>query len=279
MVIVAAASDGEWQGFEDLFDSLETYLDCDYEVVIQDDASLDGLYHKLLKWGAWVSKNPYKMGYKGNDLTIRRAFYNAFTTIKSPLYLKMDPDSLLIGPGLDDALNKAFSGDHRIGILGNYLYDSLGEKRDFSFWQARMKQLQKELGIPLKKALDNGYAMGSGVMGGCYCLSHACVEAICRNRWLDDWQYTSYREDNALAEDHLMVMLAYAAGFNATDFGGADQPMAIKWQGLPMSPDQLVMQNKLVVHSIKYDGDEALAQRRFFLDQRMTYRQNQPFRI
>lgn len=270
LVVVSAASDGEWLGVEDLLDSLATYLDCDYEVVIADDATTDGTYRRLLDAGCWVVRNPAKCHLAGLDLTLRRAFLEAHRLFESPIFLKIDPDALVIGTGLLSALHTEFSADPKTGLLGTYQIDWNGEPRDLSYWRARMIRRRKELGKPYDMAITNGYQIGDGVQGGAYAISYSCLDTIVREGWFNgkNGYRPSRTKGQQIAEDSLITMLTYAAGFRAQDIGGPGQPFGLWYPGLPMPPCELVSQNRLVTHAIKYRDPESLAARAYFRERR-----------
>jgi hypothetical protein len=274
LVVVSAASDGEWIGVQDLLDSLATYLDCNYEVVVADDVTTDGTYERLLDAGCWVVRNPQKLYLAGNDLTLRRAFLEAYRLFETPIYLKIDPDALVIGTGLLNALQNAFSADPKAGMLGTYHLDWNGEQRDLSYWRDQMIRRRKDLGKPYDIAIRNGYQMGDGVQGGAYAVSHYCLGTIIRHGWLHG-KY-GYRPSTIkgqhVAEDSLIAMLTYAAGFKVQDIGGPGQPFGLSHIGLPMPPEELVKQNRLVTHAIKYKDAASLAARDFFRARRDAYR-------
>jgi hypothetical protein len=274
LVVVSAASDGEWLGVQELLDSLATYLNCKYEVVITDDATTDGTYERLLEAGCWVVRNPSKLYLAGNDLTLRRAFLEAHRLFESPIYLKIDPDALVIDTGLLNALRTAFNADPTTGLLGTYQIDWNGEARDLSYWRDRMTRRRKDLGKPYDMAIRNGYQIGDGVQGGAYAVSHTCLDTIIRHGWFHG--KNGYRPSGIkgqhVAEDSLIAMLTYAAGFQAQDIGGPGQPFGIWDIGLPMSPEELVRQNRLVTHALKYNDETSLAARDFFRARRTSDR-------
>lgn len=275
MVIVSAASDGEWLGVEELLDSLATYLDCDYEVVIADDVTTDGTYERMLDAGCWVVRNPVKMFLPGLDLTLRRAFIEAHRLFNARIYLKIDPDALIIGPGLPQALRVGFDTDPTIGLLGTYRIDWNGESRDLSHWRDRMMRRRKDLGSAIDFAEKNGYQIGDGVQGGAYALSSECLGQIVRRGWLHGKHgyAPSTVKGQHVAEDSLITMLAYAAGFRAADFGGPGQPFGIWDVGLPMPPEELIRQNRLVAHAMKYRDSTSLNARDFFRARRAAHKQ------
>lgn len=274
LTVVFAAADGEWLGIEELLDSCNTYLTCDYEVVVADDATQDGTYDRLLKAGCWVVRNPERQYLWGNDLTLRRAFHEAHRLFESPIYLKIDPDALIIGPGLEQALSSAFSANSKYGLLGTYHTDWNGEPRDLSHWRERMLRVRKNLGKPYQLALQNGYHAGDGVQGGAYALSRACLDSIIQHGWFlgrDGYRPSGVRGQH-VAEDSLIAMLTYAAGYQTGEIGGPGQAFGLWDVGLPMPPEELVRQNRIVTHAMKYQDDVSLAARDFFRARRAAFR-------
>lgn len=270
MVVVSAASDGEWLGIEELIDSLSTYLDCDYEIVFADDATTDGTYERLLDAGCWVVRNPEKMYLSGVDITLRRAFVEAHRLFDAPIYLKIDPDALVIGRGLYQALKTGFAADDSIGLLGTYHIDWNGERRDLSYWRERMTRRRRDLGMAIDIAEKNGYAIGDGVQGGAYALSSACLGQMIQGGWMhgQNGYRPSTKKGWHVAEDSLIAMLTYTVGHRAEEFGGPGQTLGLWHVGLPMPPEALVQQNRLIAHAMKYRDEASLDARSFFAEKR-----------
>ena len=279
LAIVFAVADGEWLGIEDLLDSCKTYLACDYEIVVADDVTTDGTYKRLLNSGSWVVRNPERQYLWGLDLTLRRAFQEAHRLFESPIYLKIDPDALIIGPDLVAALGNAFSTNPEQGLLGSYHINCNGEQRDLSYWRERMFRVSKDLGKPYQLAVQNGYQVGDGVQGGAYALSRACLDKIAKCGWLSgaDGYHPSGVRGRYVAEDSLITMLTFAAGYKVGDFGGPGQPFGLRHIGLPMSPEDLVRHNHIVTHAMKYHDENSLAARDFFRARRLAYRLEQGY--
>lgn len=272
LVFVMAAAEGEWVGIRDLLDSLETYIDCDYEVLVIDDATTDGTYEKLRDEKLWLMRNPRKLGYYGLDLTIRRAFTAALKRFNAPIFVKIDPDALVIGPGLHEALMKTFTAQPQVGIAGTYTVDWNGAQRDPSYWAEQMKRVQKDLGLPLEMALRRGYPIGNSVQGGCYAFSGTCLTNIAQMGCLDGWSQPHRGKGKYLAEDVIMTMLCFAAGYTAADIGGPNQPFGLWYPGMPTTPEELVAQGRIVTHAIKYTDEASLSARAFFRARREAYK-------
>lgn len=278
LVFVMAVAEGEWLGVEDLLDSLHSYLDCRWEMIAVDDATGDGTHEKLLESGCWVVRNPEKLYLAGLDLTLRRGFREALRLFDCPIVVKIDPDALVIGPGLERTLAAAFDAHPRCGLLGTFRIDWNGEPRDLSYWRERMERRRSDLGKPLERALANGYVLGEGVQGGCYALHRRCLEKIGAAGWLEgaEGYRPSRTKGQQIAEDSLITLLTYAAGFEAGDLGGPDQPFGIWDVGLPMSPEDLVRQQRIVTHALKFRDADSLAARDFFRARRSLTRPASP---
>lgn len=274
LVVIIAVSEGEWLGVTDLLHSLETYLDCNYQVVAVDDATTDGTYESLLKAGVWTLRNPEKLLLWGCDLTYRRGFHEALRLFDSPIFLKIDPDALIIGSGLYEAMRKTFAEDQSIGLIGTYHIDWNGESRDLSYWRDRMVRVRKELGEPIGLAIRNGYKIGDGVQGGAYAISRRCLEEIHNRGWLQPTK--RYKppivRGRQVAEDSLITMLTYAVGYRVAEFGGPSQPFGLWDVGLPMAPEELVAQRRLVTHSVKYNDHVSIEARKYFKMKRETFK-------
>lgn len=174
------------------------------------------------------------------------------------IILRLDADALLIGHGLESKARKAFSDNPAIGLLGSYRVGPDGGSRDSS-WAAQ--RLRREIGLRgilhprcrsslrryLSLARSQGYQDGESALGGAYIHSHEAVTSIYRNGWFDQPWLAASR----LGEDHLMALMTVAAGYLIGDFGDPEHPLALRWQGLPAHPADLLASGKLVTHSVR----------------------------
>jgi hypothetical protein len=174
------------------------------------------------------------------------------------IILRLDADALLIGYGLEARAERAFARDPQLGLLGSYRIGPDGRRRDSS-WASR--QLRAETGLRgllhprcrsslrsfLHLARSIGYVDGESALGGAYIHSYEAAASIYRRGWFSQpWLATS-----KLGEDHIMALLTAAAGYQLADFGGPEDPLALKWQELPAHPVDLLTAGKLVTHSVR----------------------------
>ena len=274
LVVISAISDGELSGAEELLDSLSTYLDCSYEVIFADDATTDGAHERLLDLGCWVVRNPTKLHLSGLNLSLRRAIFEGYRLFDAPIFLKIDPDALIIGHGLMDFVSRRFDSSPTAGLLGTFKLDWNGETRDLSYWREVMLRRKKDFNEVFDLAVRNGYEPGDGVQGGAYFFSRGCLSQIIRAGWLEGrgGYQPSINRFESIAEDSLFTMLVYASGYVAEDIGGPGQPFGLWDKGLPMPPEELIRQGRLVTHALKYRDEASLNARRYFRDLRYRAR-------
>jgi len=178
------------------------------------------------------------------------------------MLLRMDADALMLGPGLEAAAAKRFADDPALGLLGSYRYGPDGGSRD---WTQAGRALKAEAGLRglrrpalrrrirglLNEARAHGYVMGEHVLGGACVYNGAVMRAMYERGWLDLPELVGTKT----GEDHVYALLTVAAGYRIADFGGPGDPLALRWRGLPSSPEQLVDEGRLVTHSVRFWQD------------------------
>ena len=183
----------------------------------------------------------------------------ALSNVDFDVLLRLDADALVIGRGIEDLARERFETAPGTGMLGSYRYDTTGGVRDWSpaarilgaecgLRGTRQPQLRRLLRQLRDRAARNGYVPGEHPLGGAYLHSVAAVRSLADNGWLDLPLLAASR----LGEDHIFSLLTVAAGFAIGDFGGPDDPLALRWKGLPDSPSALLERGKLVTHSVRY---------------------------
>jgi hypothetical protein len=173
--------------------------------------------------------------------------------------LRLDADALLIGRGIEKVAAERFAEDPEVGMLGSYRIGPDGHERDFSpaarilrtesgLRGRRHPRLRRLLRLLLTDADPLGYAPGEHALGGAYLLRGETVRAL-HERGLLDLPALAF---SGAGEDHLFGLLTYVAGYRIGDFGGPHDPMALRWKGLPCSPQRLLSEGRLVTHSVRY---------------------------
>lgn len=172
--------------------------------------------------------------------------------------LRLDADALIIGSGIEECAIREFGQDPTLGLLGSYRIGSDGGPRDWSWpaWRIRVEAGLPGLRYPVRRwrlrrllalASQHGYTDGEHVLGGSYIHSFRAADDIYARGWFD----LPYLATSKLGEDQIMGLLAVAAGYRMTDFGGPADPMALRWRGLPAHPAELLANKKLVTHSVR----------------------------
>jgi len=172
--------------------------------------------------------------------------------------LRLDADALLIGHGLEDRAEEAFANTPRVGLLGSYRVGPDGGARDATWARRRLRVETGLRGLRRPKcrsslrhfvslARRHGYVDGESALGGAYLHSGEAAARIYEHGWFSQ----PWLAPSKLGEDHLMALLTMAAGYKIGDFGGPLDPLALKWQGLPAHPADLLAAGKLVTHSVR----------------------------
>jgi hypothetical protein len=178
------------------------------------------------------------------------------------MILRLDADALLIGHGLEDRAEIAFANTPAVGLLGSYRVGPDGGARDATWARRRLRAETGLRGLAHPKcrsslrhfaslARRHGYVDGESALGGAYLHSGEAATRMYQRGWFSQpWLASS-----KLGEDHLMALLTMAAGYRIGDFGGPLDPLALKWQGLPGHPADLLATGKLVTHSVRFWKD------------------------
>ena len=202
------------------------------------------------------------------------AFRYAVEHIGFDLLLRLDTDALILGPGIAEAAADRFARDPVVGALGAYRVGPDGGSRD---WTPARKMVRAELGLrgmrhPAVRrrvralvAAAPEYVPGEHALGAALLFRGDMVREWYRRGMLD------YPElgDSLLGDDHLFGLLTVAAGYRTGDFSGPQDPLAVRWQGLPAAPTELLAAGKLITHSVRsWENMQEAEIREFFAARR-----------
>jgi hypothetical protein len=276
---------------DDLLDTLDSvlrYTDSDRVIVIMDDVSRTGQTLPdltAISPDIVVFRPPAHLPdgrFTGLWVKLAATYHWLLERYEPGLVLRLDTDALLLGPGIETIADRAFAADPGLGVLGSYRVGPDGAQRDFS-WLAH--QLRVTAGVrglirPRRRAVirhywqlarARGYVDGEHILGAAVIHRPEALSAIDRNGW-----FTAPWPEVMLGEDHIISMFMIAAGYRIGDFSGPDDPMALKWIGLPAHPDDLLARGKLVTHSVRSWQDLNQAQIRAIFAAARSQDQPQP---
>lgn len=196
-----------------------SYLGRPFRLIVIDDATQDGTFAQLERLAAesqelTLLRNEERQGW---GLGI---YYNTARGLKLALeenarwILRLDHDSLLLGSGLAEAVEEVLEADRKIGLLGSLR----PSPRIAYIWHTR---------IPLavqRSAQRNGFltAMHGLVWTACsggVVFRRELIEAWAERGWLEHPPLRRWLGGvQAIVDDNLYGIYAYAAGFRALDF-------------------------------------------------------------
>lgn len=189
-------------------------------------------------------------------VNLAMAFRFAVQTTDFEILLRLDTDALVLGPGIEEAAWAKLSESREVGTLGAYRLGSDGGVRD---WTPARRIVQIETGMKgfrnpalrqtLHSLIDHTpeYFAGEHALGGAVIYRGDAVRAMHESLLLDLPVFANSR----LGEDHIFGLLTRVAGYRTADFSGPDDPMAVRWKGLPAHPKELLKTRKLITHSIR----------------------------
>jgi len=256
--------------YHDTLDSVLSYTDRSRVIVIMDDVARTGqsLADLTDPPDLVVYRPPAGLpdnAYSGLWVKLAAAYHWLLERYEPEMVLRLDTDALLLGPGIEVLAERAFAADPGLGLLGSYRIGPDGGQRDISWPARQLRVLAGARGLvhPGQRSLirhyrrlarAHGYVDGEHALGGAVIFGGAAIGAMDRYGF-----FASTWPDVMLGEDHITSMLTIAAGYRIGDFGGPDDPMALKWIGLPSHPADLLAGGKLITHSVRswQDLDEA----------------------
>lgn len=263
LVVVMPVGPGEDPS--DTLASIRAYADPSRAVVLVDDTGSEGLAASVAG-DADVHVVPAPAGAFGGwgGLWVKIAAGHAYACAhwRFDLLLRMDTDALLIGPGLEDAALRRFAEEPSLGLLGAYRTGPDGDPRDFAAAAATLRaetgwrgwrnpRLRARLRGLVDRATTNGYRHGEHALGGAYLQTGAAVRSLVSRGLLDMPEIAA----SHLGEDQVFALLTVAAGYGIGDFSRPGDPMALRWRGLPASPEDLLAGPALITHSVRFHGD------------------------
>jgi hypothetical protein len=254
MVVVIPA--GPKDDAADTIRSVLCYTDPELFLVV-DDTHGRGIGLKDPRVVVFTPPDSPSGPFGGLWVKLAAAFQHAVEHVDFDVLLRLDTDALVLGPGIAEAAAQRFSSDPAVGALGAYRVGPGGEIRD---WTPAGKMVRAELGLRgMRRAATRRrvralvaaapeYVYGEHALGAATLFRGDMVRKWCRDGMLD------YPElgDSLLGEDHLFGLLTAAAGYRIGDFSGPEDPLAVRWQGLPAAPAELLAAGKLITHSIRH---------------------------
>jgi hypothetical protein len=266
----------------DLIDSLEAFEAGNYDFILVDDQqgpsrflnaipdALQGRYTEIKnprrgKGGGWAAGCAVAVLAGVSELIGR--------SVRFDFVLKLDTDALVIGP-FSQKVAECFRQYPHVGMIGSIrdpnVLEPEGERmkplagaidkllKQVTVWRATPAggltvQVAfwghyRTIRDTIRHAIMNGFRIGEHCYGGGYALSPECVRAFAQAGLLTDpriWLPTP------LVEDVIVSMCTKSVGFHLMDLSDANQPFAVRYRGLPATPEKLVEQAHSVIHSVK----------------------------
>jgi glycosyltransferase involved in cell wall biosynthesis len=277
-IIFIPFTDGELSMVLDTLESIDRFVEEPHHVIAVDDCSRDRLDETLRRArpDITVFRNERKNGGRsGLYVTMANACKHALDRFSFRVFMKMDTDALMVGPGLVAQTIRYFEGHPEAGILGSYRVRADGQRRSWLKWKLgflyeanplRALWGQKPLWRdPIRMARRRAYDVGENVLGGAYLIRRECLDAMRRDDLLD-YEYEAVLSESRIGDEIIFSLMCKAAGFDLHDFGSPEHSMALALTCLPLAKEEILRQHKTVIHSVKRgkDGESQEELRAFF---------------
>ena len=279
IVVIPVGPNSSVNFIEDTVSSYHYYTQSSYKVIFADDSqqSIGNNLQQILPNADIITTKKAMGGWAGLYITLSLAFRHAVENYRFKAVLKLDTDALIMGDAPEKEAIELFSSNQKAGIAGQYPNDYCDKPWDLAWprqriingtrtWKFFRRPVANWQLIKLHNAaLKNGYNTGESVFGGAYFMSEGYLISMNQNGLLPNHRFKSLN----LGEDHLFSLLAKAKGFTLTDLSSDGLPFGCAWKGLPVAPEQLITDNKKIIHSVRFwqamDESEI---RRFFKNRR-----------
>jgi len=264
----------------ELLDSIESVLVSDGEssqVVVIDDFSIDSREALVRERYPEVAVVPLPVPSGGPPRMwphVALALHHARECYDFELFVRLDTDALVVGPGLSQRALEAVGGADRAAIAGSVVVRADGEPEDHGY-HARVVRGEQRYDRALARAVDAAFARrwtpGRVVQGGALCVTRAGVDAMASGGWLG---YRQPWHSNA-TDDLLLSIFASAAGAELVSIGGPGGIFAVANKHLPVATEELAEGRWLVAHSTRlgFEGEDEATLRERFRASRATWDQ------
>jgi hypothetical protein len=250
----------------DTVDSVFTHAGPSTQVIIMDDSGEDNLGAQIQDAFPNITllRTGKNQGYSGGlYLSLSQAFLYAHQHFDFEVIMKLDTDALMVGDRPEEDAIQFFAEHPDVGEIGTYLIGANGEVSEFS-WPR--EQLVKETSLIgwvqdrkrckvlrelVTRAEANGYEQGEHILGGACFFSQTCIDRLAEANLLAHPEVGR----SILQDDHLFGLLVKSVGMHLGDFGTPEHPLAVRWQGMPFSPQDALAKGKKIVHSTRFWED------------------------
>lgn len=217
----------------------------------------------------------------GLYISLAYAYKYALLNYEFTGLLRLDTDALITGHNPEETALTLFRNNKQVGLAGRHIFGSFSPgtpgtlgapwdnrwirktlvRKAFSWVFFRRPFVNYKLRNVLLSAFENGYDLGESIFGGAYIFSKTGLQALQDAGLLPLMLFHKV----GLEEDHLFSLLIKYVNLSLVDLAGHEMPFGCAWIGLPASPEELVLNNKKIIHSTRsWNGMDEDAIRDFF---------------
>jgi hypothetical protein len=261
VIVILVGPLGSRNKYEHIVDTVQSvihYASPESRILIQDNSAPLNLGARLQAQFPQlsISRAPQNYGlFGGLYKSVSLAFQLINEQFDPEVVIIMDTDALFTDYGLEDTAIAYFKRSPEVGLMGNYLSqgagiawaaEKLGRQLNLLGW-LRDRERYRLLHELAHRAHGNGWRDGQHVLGGVAIYNPNLI------RKMGEFNYLN-REPlrrTFLQVDHIFGLLCAACGMDMAHFHIPQNPFAVVWRGMPISPTDILTHGVKAFHSTR----------------------------
>ena len=274
-VVMFPSGPGRWPQLADSIEAVQASDGDRSQILVVDDSTVDTRASVIRARFPEVDviRKPFPTGGPPATWPVYRlGLLHALEHYDFEIFVKMDTDALVTGPGFSDTVVARLAAAPRAGLAGCCRRRCDGATEDTTYHAAVLEREipnAPELQSAVELAEANGWHRGAIVHGGVQCITRPAIEALAETGWLA-WRRPWHSQTS---DDCIISMFVTACGFELLSIGDPNGIFAVGNKHLPLPKELVADAEWVVAHSTKHgfegEGEEEL--RSYFRARRATW--------
>lgn len=274
-VVMFPSGPRRWQQLADSIQAVQASDGDATQILVVDDSTVDtreSVIRARFPEVDVIRKRYPSGGPPATWQTYRLGLLHALKHYDFELFVKMDTDAVVTGPGFSDAVAARLDAAPQAGLAGCYGQRCDGTVEDTTYHAAVLEReaprdatLRSALGL----AETNGWRRGAIVHGGVQCLTRPAVEALASEGWLA-WRRPWHSQ---ASDDFVISMFVKACGFDLLSIGGPNGIFAVDNNYVLLPKEEVANGPWVATHSTRHGvgGEEEEELRSYFRARRAEW--------
>lgn len=263
-VVMFPSGPGRWPQLADSIEAVQASDGDRSQILVVDDSTVDTRESVIRARFPEVDviRKPYPTGGPPATWPVYRwGLLHALEHYDFEIFVKMDTDAVVTGPGFSDAVVARLAAAPKAGLAGCYRQRCDGAPEDTTYHAAVLEREvphEPQLRSALELAEAHGWHRGAVVHGGVQCITRPALEALAGSGWLA-WRRPWHSQTS---DDCVISMFVTACGFELLSIGDPNGIFAVANKYLPLPKEEVADGPWVVTHSTKQgvrgEGEEEL---------------------